>query len=98
MDASRSLSGKIGESVDGIHEIKANAAFNIEGRNIGDRIERFKKIRITWNLYRFAVKVVNNLFTNFSRFLIFSLGGAYQTAAVTYKRTMDYYRLVHKTS
>ena len=126
VDASRSLSGRIGESVDGIHEIKANAAFDIEGRNIGERIERLKKIRITWNLYRFAVKVVNNLFTNFSRFLIFSLGGylalngrlelgalvaflsaqeklyvpwkelirfyqAYQTAAVTYKRTMDYY-------
>jgi ABC-type multidrug transport system fused ATPase/permease subunit len=126
VDAARSLSGRIGESVDGIHEIKANAAFNIEGRNIAERIERLKKIRITWNLYRFAVKVVNNLFTNFSRFLIFSLGGylalngrlelgalvaflsaqeklyvpwkelirfyqAYQTAAVTYKRTMDYY-------
>jgi ABC-type multidrug transport system fused ATPase/permease subunit len=126
VDASRSLSGRIGESVDGIHEIKANAAFDIEGRNIGERIEGLKKIRITWSLYRFAVKVVNNLFTNFSRFLIFSLGGylalkgrlelgalvaflsaqeklyvpwkelirfyqAYQTAAVTYKRTMDYY-------
>lgn len=126
VDASRSLSGRIGESVDGIHEIKANAAFRIEGRDIGERIERLKKIRITWSLYRFAVKVVNNLFTNFSRFLIFSLGGylalngrlelgalvaflsaqeklyvpwkelirfyqAYQTAAVTYKRTMDYY-------
>ncbi|MGW8187818.1 MAG: ABC transporter ATP-binding protein, partial [Desulfobacterales bacterium] len=126
VDANRSYSGRIGESVDGIHEIKANAAFDLECRNLGDRIERLRKIRITWNLYRFAVKVVNNLFTNLSRFLIFSLGGylalngrlelgalvaflsaqeklyvpwkelirfyqTYQTAAVTYKRTMDYY-------
>jgi hypothetical protein len=30
---------------------------------------------VIWNLYRFAVKVTNNLFTNFGRFLIFSLGG-----------------------
>ena len=126
VDANRSFSGRIGESVDGIHEIKANAAFGLESRNLGERIERLKKIRITWKLYRFAVKVINNLFTNFSRFLIFALGGylalkgrlelgalvaflsaqeklynpwkelirfyqAYQSAAVTYKRTMDYY-------
>ncbi|MFZ1199961.1 MAG: ABC transporter transmembrane domain-containing protein, partial [Desulfobacterales bacterium] len=126
VDANRSYSGRIGESVEGIHEIKANAAFNIESRYLGERIERLRKIRIIWNLYRFAVKVVNNLFTNFSRFLIFALGGylalkgrldlgalvaflsaqeklyvpwkelirfyqVYQTAAVTYQRTMDYY-------
>lgn len=126
VDANRSYSGRIGESVEGIHEIKANAAFTIESRYLGERIERLRKIRIIWNLYRFAVKVVNNLFTNFSRFLIFALGGylalkgrlelgalvaflsaqeklyvpwkelirfyqAYQTAAVTYQRTMDYY-------
>lgn len=126
VDATRSLSGRIGESVEGVHEVKANAAYAIEGRNLGERIERLRKIRIKWNLYRFAVKVTNNLFTNFSRFLIFFLGGylalngrlelgalvaflsaqeklyvpwkelirfyqAYQTAAVTYRRTMDYY-------
>lgn len=132
VDATRSFSGRIGESVDGIHEIKANAAFGIENRNLGKRIERLRNIRIKWNLYRFAVKVVNNLLTNFSRFLIFSLGGylalkgrlelgalvaflsaqekiylpwkelirfyqAYQTAAVTYKRTMEYYSVAPET-
>ena len=126
VEATRSLSGRLGESVDGIHEIKANAAFDIENRSLGKRIEGLRKIRIAWNLHRFAVKVINNLFTNFSRFLIFGLGGylalngrlelgalvaflsaqeklydpwkelirfyqAYQTAVVTYKRTMDYY-------
>ncbi|MFZ0134358.1 MAG: ATP-binding cassette domain-containing protein, partial [Desulfobacterales bacterium] len=126
VDANRSYSGRIGETVEGIHEIKANAAFNIESGYLGERIERLRKIRIIWNIYRFAVKVVNNLFTNFSRFLIFALGGylaingrlelgalvaflsaqeklyvpwkelirfyqVYQTAAVTYQRTMDYY-------
>lgn len=32
-------------------------------------------MRVCWKIYRFAVKVVNNLFTNFSRFLIFAFGG-----------------------
>ena len=133
VDATRSFSGRIGESIDGIDEIKANAAFNIEGQVLGDRIERLRKIRVTWNLYRFAVKVTNNLLTNFSRFLIFSVGGylalngrlelgalvaflsaqeklydpwkelirfyqAYQTAAVTYERTMEYYAMETETA
>jgi ABC-type multidrug transport system fused ATPase/permease subunit len=132
VDASRSLSGRIGESIDGIHEIKANAAFAIEKQNLSERIERLRKIRITWKLFRFAVKVTNNLFTNLGRFLIFALGGylalngrlelgalvaflsaqeklyvpwkelirfyqAYQTAAVTYRRTMDYYDVETET-
>ena len=61
VDANRSYSGRIGETVEGIHEIKANAAFNIESGYLGERIERLRKIRIIWNIYRFAVKVVNNL-------------------------------------
>jgi ABC-type multidrug transport system fused ATPase/permease subunit len=79
-----------------------------------------------WNLNRFAVKTVNSLFTHFSRFLVFALGGylaisgrlelgalvaflsaqeklydpwkeliqfyqAYQTASVTYSRTVEYF-------
>jgi ABC-type multidrug transport system fused ATPase/permease subunit len=75
VDATRQFSGKVGESVEGINEIKANAAIGLERRLLDERIEKLRKIRVIWNLYRFAVKVTNNLFTNFSRFLIFSLGG-----------------------
>jgi len=75
VDATRSLSSKIGETVGGIHEVKAMGARSLEDRRFASLADRLKDIRITWNLYRFAVKVVNNLFTNFSRFLIFSLGG-----------------------
>jgi ABC-type multidrug transport system fused ATPase/permease subunit len=126
VDATRDFSGRLGESVDGIDETKVNDAFRLEGERLGALIERLRRIRITWNLYRFAIKVTNSLLTNFSRFLIFALGGylalngqlalgvlvaflsaqeklytswkelvvfyqAYQTAAVTYRRTMDFF-------
>jgi ABC-type multidrug transport system fused ATPase/permease subunit len=126
VDAGRRVSGKVGESVAGIHEIQANGAFSIETKKFDSLVDNLRKIRIIWNLYRFAVKAVNSLFTNFSRFLVFALGGylaingrlelgalvaflsaqeklydpwkeliqfyqAYQTASVTYGRTMEYF-------
>ena len=126
VDAGRQLSGKIGESIAGIHEIQANGSFSYENHKFGILVNNLRKIRIVWNLYRFAVKTVNSLFTNFSRFLVFALGGylaingrlelgalvaflsaqeklydpwkeliqfyqAYQTARVTYSRTMEYF-------
>ena len=128
VDAGRRVSSKVAETVDGIHEIQANGTFQIENRKFGGLVERLEKIRIFWNLYRFGIKVVNSLFTNFSRFLVFALGGylaiegrlelgalvaflsaqeklydpwkeliqfyqAYQTASVTYDRTMAYFAL-----
>ncbi|MEJ2222259.1 MAG: ABC transporter ATP-binding protein/permease [Desulfobacterales bacterium] len=128
VDAARKVSSKVGESVAGIHEIQANGAFSIENEKFGRLVNHLRKIRIIWNLYRFAVKTINSLFTNFSRFLVFALGGylaingrlelgalvaflsaqeklydpwkeliqfyqAYQTASVTYGRTMEYFNV-----
>jgi ABC-type multidrug transport system fused ATPase/permease subunit len=128
VDASRKVSSKVGESVAGIHEIQANGAFAIENEKFRRLVDNLRKIRIIWNLYRFGVKAVNSLFTNFSRFLVFALGGylainghlelgalvaflsaqeklydpwkeliqfyqAYQTASVTYSRTMEYFNV-----
>jgi ABC-type multidrug transport system fused ATPase/permease subunit len=126
VDAGRKVSGKVGESIAGIHEIQANGSFLIENQKFAYLVDHLRKIRIIWNLYRFGVKAVNSLFTNFSRFLVFALGGylaingrmelgalvaflsaqdklydpckelirfyqAYQTAHVTYSRTMEYF-------
>ncbi|MEE4264779.1 MAG: ABC transporter ATP-binding protein, partial [Desulfobacteraceae bacterium] len=128
VDAGRKVSGKVGESIAGIHEIQANGSFSIENMKFKRLVDNLRKIRILWNLYRFAVKAVNSLFTNFSRFLVFALGGylaingrlelgalvaflsaqeklydpwkeliqfyqAYQTARVTYSRTMEYFNV-----
>ena len=126
VDVSRNLSSKIVEAVSGIHEIQANCAYGTENRKFGALVDELLKVRIVWNLYRQAIKVISNFFTNFSPFLIFILGGyltihgrlelgalvaflsaqekvfdpwrelidfyqSYQEAAVSYKRTMEFF-------
>ncbi len=75
VDATRTLSNKIGESISGIHEIHGSGAFNIESHKFNNIVDKLFKIRITWNLYKFSVKVTNNFFNNLSPFFIFLLGG-----------------------
>lgn len=69
------MSGKIAESITGVHEIHGNGAFHIENRKFDKLVDRLFKIRIVWTLYVQGVKVVNNFFTNLSPFFIFLLGG-----------------------
>ena len=75
VDKTRTLSGKIGEAISGIHEIHGNGSFRIENRRYDKMIEKLYKIRIVWNLYKFSVKSVNNFFSNLSPFLVFIVGG-----------------------
>ncbi len=75
VDAGRKLSGRIGESVAGIHEIQANGAFTIEKHKFDELVNRLRRIRIIWRLYRYGVKATNSIFTNLSRFLVFVFGG-----------------------
>jgi ABC-type multidrug transport system fused ATPase/permease subunit len=75
VDAGRRLSGKIGESVAGIHEIQANGAFAIENHKFDQLVNRLRRVRIIWRLLRFGIKAANSLFTNLSRFLVFAFGG-----------------------
>jgi ABC-type multidrug transport system fused ATPase/permease subunit len=75
VDSARKLSSKIAESITGIHEIHGNGAYRIENKKYDALVDQQLKIRIIWNLYRFGVKVTNNLFNNLSPFLIFIVGG-----------------------
>ncbi len=75
VDTTRTLSGKIGEAISGIHEIHGNGSHRIENRRYDKMIDKLYKIRITWNLYKFSVKSVNNFFNNLSPFLVFIVGG-----------------------
>ena len=75
VDASRTFSSRIGESIAGIHEIQGNGGYRIENRKYDALVDRLLKIRIVWNLYRFAVKSTNGFFTSLGPFLIFILGG-----------------------
>ena len=75
VNASRKLSSKIVESVSGIHEVQANGAFEIENKKYAKIVDYLMKIRIKWGIYKFAIKVVSNLFMNMGPFLIFIIGG-----------------------
>ena len=75
VDTTRTLSSKIGEAITGIHEIHGNGSYRIENRRYSKLVEALLKIRITWNLYKFGVKSLNNFFNNLSPFLVFIVGG-----------------------
>ncbi|WP_028314968.1 ABC transporter ATP-binding protein/permease [Desulfatibacillum aliphaticivorans] len=75
VDATRDLSSKITETITGIHEIHGNGSYDIENKRYDSIIDKLFKIRIVWTLYKQAVNIVNNFFTNMSPFLIFLLGG-----------------------
>jgi ABC-type multidrug transport system fused ATPase/permease subunit len=75
VDLSRTFSGRIAESISGIHEIHGNGAYRIERSKFDRLVERLREIRVIWSLYRFAVKSTNNFFTSLGPFLVFILGG-----------------------
>jgi ABC-type multidrug transport system fused ATPase/permease subunit len=75
VDITRTLSSRIGEAITGIHEIQGNGSFGLENRRFDDLVDGLFKIRVTWSLYRFAVKVCNTLFNNLSPLLVFIVGG-----------------------
>jgi len=75
VDAARKLSSLIAEATTGIHEIQGNGAYHIENRKYDSLVDRLLKIRIVWSIYRFAIRVSNNFFTNLGPFIVFILGG-----------------------
>jgi ABC-type multidrug transport system fused ATPase/permease subunit len=75
VDAGRTFSSQIAESISGIHEIQGNGAYRIENRKLDAMVDRLMKIRIVWSLYRFGVKTANGFFTSLGPFLVFILGG-----------------------
>ena len=75
VDAARTYSSRIAESISGIHEIQGNGAYRIENRKLDALVDRLLKIRIVWSLYRFGVKTANGFFTSLGPFLVFILGG-----------------------
>ena len=75
VDAARTFSARIAESISGIHEIHGNGAYRIEGHKYNRLVDRLLRIRIVWSLYRFAVKTANGFFTSLGPFLVFILGG-----------------------
>ena len=75
VDATRTFSDKIQETVSGIHEVHGNGAYDIENSKISAIVDRLYRIRLRWDFFRASVKVTNNFFTSLGPFLVFILGG-----------------------
>ena len=75
VDAARTLSSRIAESISGIHEVHGNGAYAIENKKYDGLVDKLLKIRIVWSLYRFAVKTSNGFFISLGPFIVFLLGG-----------------------
>lgn len=75
VDLSRQLSGKIAESISGIHEIHGSGAYGIENSKFSNLVNKLLKIRVSWTRYKEGVKVTNNFFTSLGPLIIFILGG-----------------------
>jgi len=75
VDTGRRMSTLISETISGIHEVHGNASFRLENRRFAAVSDKLFRIRVVWNLYKFAIKVSNNFFQNLGPFVLFLVGG-----------------------
>ncbi|MGE8942951.1 ABC transporter transmembrane domain-containing protein [Leptospira interrogans] len=72
---SRKLAGRIGELVEGAPAIMTHGTIPYTQAEIGTRLSRLFDIRANLFKRKFAVKFLNNLLSQFTPFLFFSVGG-----------------------
>lgn len=75
VDLSRETSSQIAESISGIHEVQVHGAYEQENHKFDTLVEKLKKIRIRWSLFRFGIKTTNNYFVSLGPFVVFIFGG-----------------------
>ncbi len=75
VDGTREMANQITESISGINEIHGQGAFWSEEKKYNPIIEKLFRIRVIWTLYRYGVKVINNLFVGLGPVIVFTLGG-----------------------
>ena len=75
VQTARQLSDRIGESVAGIAEIRANDTLHLERADISDRLGRIYAIRFNIYKRKFFVKFLNNFLAQITPFFFYSVGG-----------------------
>lgn len=75
MNQTRRMTNQITESISGIHEVHGHGAFRSEEQKYNSIIDKLLQIRVIWMLYRYGVKIVNNLFLGLGPVIVFTLGG-----------------------
>jgi putative ABC transport system ATP-binding protein len=71
----RAMSNAVGEAVSGIHEIHANASYDLENEKVARFSRNLLQLRHRMNLYKFGIKFTNNFFQSLGPFLLFLIGG-----------------------
>ena len=85
----RELAGRVGEVVDGIHEIRVNDTSNWERADLAARLGRIFFIRFELYNRKFFVKFLNNFLSQVTPFLFYLVGGYFAL-----KGTLDVGQLV----
>jgi len=75
VDASNRMASRITETISGISEVHAQGSFQTEEQSYNTIVEKLFRIRVVWSLYRFGVKVTNNLFVGLGPVVVLLLGG-----------------------
>lgn len=75
VQTARALSDRVGESVAGSAEIRANHTFHLETADIGDRLGTIFGIRVDIYRRKFFVKFLNNFLAQVTPFFFYSVGG-----------------------
>ena len=71
----RNLSGRIGETVSGIHEVHANDTSHYERAHISQRLGKIYQIRFDIYKRKFFIKFLNNFIAQLTPFFFYSVGG-----------------------
>jgi ABC-type multidrug transport system fused ATPase/permease subunit len=75
VQTARALSDRIGESVAGSAEIRANDTFHLETADISNRLGTIFGIRVDIYKRKFFVKFLNNFLAQVTPFFFYSIGG-----------------------
>jgi len=71
----RRMASLVNESVTGIHEVQANAAFLLEQKKLDRLLYRVYDLAVRLAIFKYGIKFSNNLFQSLGPFLLFLVGG-----------------------
>ena len=71
----RRMSSLVGETVTGIHEVHAHGGYMLEQNKFSTIARKMFQINLRHNMFRYGIKVTDNLFQGLSPFLLFLVGG-----------------------
>ncbi|MCF6186446.1 MAG: ABC transporter ATP-binding protein/permease [Desulfobulbaceae bacterium] len=71
----RAMANVVNEAISGIHEIHANAAYDLEEKRMAGFIDRLYSLLKRLLFVKYGIKFANNLFQSVGPFILFLIGG-----------------------